>query len=967
MVGIRARCGQWIGVSAAAVLAGTVLFIVDRSRAWSSGDDLGLRALTSSTLWAGHVVLALAVLVVAALGRAASRVLPGRMRDGAKARVLAPAVVFALLAAAPLVWAGAELTAGGWISRQWFAPIVRWAPLLGGVVLAPVVAWIAFVAPTRGRGGGMVTLGLGVAVLVGELVDHRVEPGLHPEIHLVAHACAVIAAVLLFERVLASMPTPRRSRGLVVATVVASLAAPTLWFGMSDATRRQLVLHAPLARLWIRHAMPSPRSTLLGDVLARADAGARFDPEVADAPRGLVDGRDYNVVLVVVDTMRADSVPPARPEGGLPFVQAGDTPNLDRWIAGAYRFSHAYTVSTKTHRTMPSIFRSTQITDDIATMGVPLALRMAALGRSTAAVTLDYFLSSKFRQVTALVEGFEDMTFYEKKHANDAMPEVIETLRGLKDERFFLWTHLYYVHSPGFDGELLDAKDCGRVECYRRSLKYLDARFGQLLATLDELDLAKNTIVVLTADHGEGLFDHGLEMHGPNVFDEDVRVPLVISIPGRTGVEIDREVGTIDIAPTLVDLVGGPVEPQDRGRSLVPLMLGHEVPERAYYFENNDSTVSGVVQGHQKLVYDRVTRVATRYDLDADPDERHDAFDPASEIDRALLHRLVDFEPAIVEDELDDAIDLVASQLAELDPNDPPATLPLLVRLVQQRPTKDLLRHTSAIFEATSDPNVKLLLARHLSREASRTYAKLLWRWIESVAGTPEELEIVSAMAAQAQRPFAKKGIPGRVTYWAREGTPEDWPPYLRLVRRWGWSTDVLSEPLVVMLQRAADPDEGVPDAVLELVLEVVAALDVEVGATDPLVTAIRPLLAVDDPGIRGKAARALGSLRSRADLGELRTRFADPAEDPRVRRDCAAAMVGILGEDAVRELIAVAKAEPAMTRLVFRQIDRMDSKRALPWLKELKRDHYNSYIRRGARRAIKRIEAKATKADEPN
>jgi hypothetical protein len=60
-----------------------------------------------------------------------------------------------------------------------------------------------------------------------------------------------------------------------------------------------------------------------------------------------------------------------------------------------------------------------------------------------------------------------------------------------------------------------------------------------------------------------------------------------------------------------------------------------------------------------------------------------------------------------------------------------------------------------------------------------------------------------------------------------------------------------------------------------------------------------------------------------------------------------------------------VAKAEPGMTRLVFRQIDRMDSRKALPWLRELKRDHYNSYIRRGARKAIKRIETKTKKAKE--
>jgi len=965
----RERRGEIVRAMAAAVLAGTSLFAIDRLRAMGAGDDVEMAALAAPTLWAGHVLLAFVAVAIAGVGRAVGRRLPAPARDTWIGRIGAPALVALLAGASALVWAGTQLTAGEWIARQWFAPLVRWAPLGLGIALAPALAWVTFAAPTTGRRGRVVTLGLVLGLVGSQLVDHRVAPGIHPEIHLLLHAAAVVAATLVLHRVLGAMPRPSRRTGLTlgVVTIAASLAAPALWLGMSNASRRQLVLHAPLARLWIRHAMPAPRSTLLVDVLSSESfATGRYDPEVAAAPRGLVDGRDYNVVLIVVDTMRSDSVPPARPEGGLPFVRAGDTPNLDAWISGAYRFSHAYTVSTKTHRTMPSIFRSTQITDDIARMGVPLALRMAALGRSTAAVTLDYFLSSKFRQVTALVEGFEDMTFYEKKHADESIPAAIEALQGLKDERFFLWLHLYYVHSPGFDGRLLDDSDCGRVECYRRSLRYLDGELGKLLAAIDDLDLEKNTIVVLTADHGEGLFDHGLEMHGPNVFDEDVRVPLAIAIPGRDGAVIDAPVGTIDIAPTLVDLLGGPVEPQDRGRSLVPLMLGHDVPPRAYYFENNDSTVAGVVMGHQKLVYDTASQVASRYDLDADPDEVHDVFDPQGELDRALLHRLVDFQPEIIAEELDDddALELVASRIGEIDPNAPPAALPLLVRLVEQRPKQtELVRGMSALFTATEDRNVRLLLARHLHRAAPRTFSKLLREWLASVADTPAELEIVTALAAQAQPAFSRRQISARVAHWARVGTPEQWPPYLRLVRPWKWRTGALAEPLATMLDRAAT-DTAVPDSVLELVLEVVAELEPGADANERLVAAIRPLLADPEARIRGKAARALGSLGSRADLPVLRQKLAGTTEDPRVRRDCAAALVAILGDDAVPELIALAEAEPAMTRLVFRQIDRMNSPAALPWLRTLQRDHYNSYIRKGARRAIKRINARQKKRE---
>jgi hypothetical protein len=961
----------------APVLAASLLFGFDRLRTViAMGGGTGLRPLPTVTLLAGYIALAVVVVTIGALGWAARRAVAEPRRDARLGRVIVPVAVFAAVIAWPTIWVGGQLTEGEWISEQWFAPLVALAPLAVGLATLPFIASLALSEPTgTPRRRRAITGLLAAAAIVFLLLDHRVAVGLYPAFHLMLHVLSVVGAVLAFRRALPELAAIPKAepwlRRLTPITTAMCIAAPLVWFGMSGPTRGALALGSPVARDWLQQTRRRADARMLRNTLAALDVTAgRYAPSGAELPRGLIDGREYNVLLIVVDALRADALPPARPEDGLPFSGAEDTPNIDAWLEGTYRFKHTYTVATKTYLAMPGLFRSVEVSDNNVTMGVPLAVRMQELGRTPVAVAIDYFFSPKYDSVAALVEGFGDMVFYEKAHNEEAVPATIEMLRGVKDERFFLWLHMYNVHDPGFDGTLLSGADCSRVECYRRSMKYLDDEIGKLFTALDELGLRDNTIVVLVADHGEGLGDHGLTLHGPNVFEEDVRVPLAFAIPNQPGGIIEEPVGTIDVAPTLVDLLGGPAEPQDRGRSLVPLMAGRDdVPSRPYFFQNMNGRVMGIVSGRDKVIYDSNVDAVYRFDLDEDPDEFDDIFDPAGAREGELLRALIEFNPKMVDHEFDDpeTIALLGSRLAELDPDNPGDAAPLLIRLIDHKPDPDLVTQAVELFAASHDRGLRLLILRYLYDAAPRRFGAEIAKWIKRVANTPEELAIVDDLAAQGQAAISDRTFVARLNHYAKAGTPSQWTPYLRLMRPWQRTAKTQRDALTAMLRRART-EPGCPTSIIELVLENTSSLDIDAKNAEVLAIEVRPLLEHEEAGVRAMAIRALGGLARRSDLGTFRRELANLAEDPRVRREAASALAKVERAKAIPELIAAAT-DASMQVIVVRQLAKIGSSDGLPFLREIAETHYNSYLRREAHRAIERIEAgppKKAKSREP-
>jgi arylsulfatase A-like enzyme len=166
---------------------------------------------------------------------------------------------------------------------------------------------------------------------------------------------------------------------------------------------------------------------------------------------------------------------------------------------------------------------------------------------------------------------------------------------------FFVWAHFMDTHWPyHIEETLIHAKEIAEawvdlahlhrwrsekwdkayasrssryLQLYEQSLNYLDTQIGRLLSHIDNLDLSSNTVIFLVSDHGEEFFEHGRWGHWEvSLYDEIIRVPLIMKLPGQSnGQIIERQVRTLDIMPTILDLCGCPTPNGILGTSLIPL------------------------------------------------------------------------------------------------------------------------------------------------------------------------------------------------------------------------------------------------------------------------------------------------------------------------------------------------------------------------------------------------------------
>ncbi|MBX7084383.1 MAG: sulfatase-like hydrolase/transferase, partial [Nannocystaceae bacterium] len=871
----------------------------------------------------------------------------------------AAAIATALLAPAALA-AGAALASGPWISQQPFAVLVAIAPLLAAaiaaagllaLVRAPLLPWR--IAATA-------------AVLpLSAWIDHGVQPGLVPEFHLALQvlgaAAMLVAAARWLER---DEATPQPAGAFALAIAAAVVLAPWPWLAMDKRMRQTLLLRSPVAAEWIRNVLPMPPPSLLHDTLAALDvhAGSLAAPAPPRAGPPPIPP-PANVVLVVVDTLRADALPPVRPPEGTRFAPPRHTPRLDAWIGESVCFARAYTPATETRRAMPAMMRSLDASDDPLTTGIDLGRRLEPTGLQPMAVAHSYFLPGKYPAIAALFDGFDEVRSYESEAIDTAVPHALELVAG-SPERFFLVLHLFTLHAPGFDGALLDRRAGTRTDAYRRSLAYLDGQFGALLDGLAALEHARDTLVVVVGDHGEGLGDHGVQLHGPNLYEEDVRVPLCFGGAGLSHAVAHDTVGLIDLVPTIMDLLGQPPRPGDRGRSLVPAFDGRSaLPERAYYLENGKGTRVGVVWGEDKLIYEPRTGATYRFDLRRDPHELDDRGASGDATTDRLERALVGFAPATVAAELERpaVAALRLRRLQELDPAAPPDALPLLLRLVALRPDEAALARVREIF-AAGDDEVKLAVAQALLRPGvafDDALADAVAGWLATQRWPQREAELVSRLAATGTAVFAPQRVAAQLLL--RAPGHAALAPWLALVGDWPKQAPQFAEALATILDARGHGDAST----LLLALQAAVGLEADAPARAAIAEHARVLLRERDPSLRAAATAVLGRTGTLDDVDALATILRDGGEDLRVRREAAVALWALQGRDALPQLEAIS-GDRSGARLVVRHLRDHGGTAGLPLLRQLAEHAPARDTRAEAARAVTRIEATAASATTP-
>ena len=210
---------------------------------------------------------------------------------------------------------------------------------------------------------------------------------------------------------------------------------------------------------------------------------------------------------------------------------------------------------------------------------------------------------------------------------------------------FFAWLHLYDPHEPYRPPPPF--REMFKGAAYDGEIAFDDAIVASILDKLGQLGLREHTLVAVIGDHGESLGDHGEETHSMFVYESAIRVPFLLWRPGLVpaGLVVQEPVRAIDLAPTVLDLLGAPPLPRSDGRSLVPLLEGRGAgsPPPAYaetylpQFYMNWSPLRAISDQRFKLIDAPKPEL---YDLRNDPGEERNLYAERPETARALRRGL---------------------------------------------------------------------------------------------------------------------------------------------------------------------------------------------------------------------------------------------------------------------------------------------------------------------------------------
>ncbi len=404
-----------------------------------------------------------------------------------------------------------------------------------------------------------------------------------------------------------------------------------------------------------------------------------------------------NVLLISVDTLRADHL-------GCYGYARQTSPNIDSLAENSVMFSNVYASSPWTLPSHVSMLTSLhcvhhQVYQDNEKMD-PTILTLADLLRQNhffcTAFTGGGFVSS----VYGFSKGFD---MYQEGGGGVYRQDAAEYLNGLvaewldthsKNKNFFLFAHTYQLHDPyacpepykdmflsenaqwrhvnlmGYLGgranlfkPLSEDERRNVVDLYDGEVRYTDETLvGPLITKLKQLDLYDSTLIIFTSDHGEEFYDHRSWEHGHQLYDESLKVPLLIKFPGSRfrGKQISTIVSLVDVMPTILEELQ--IETSELsldGKSLIPVVEGKEDANRSFLADIGDNVLNSHVpqkiatnNGTEKFILNKkfteddlsffqypppMTGPVELYELTSDPEEKLNVADEKA----ALVNRLI--------------------------------------------------------------------------------------------------------------------------------------------------------------------------------------------------------------------------------------------------------------------------------------------------------------------------------------
>ncbi len=554
--------------------------------------EMGVSLVAATPIALGLLVLP-ALLVAGASFLAPST---GRVAIGVPLAALAAAVAY--------------LSTGGRVAIGYRWPIVfvlAAATLAATYAAFPRVHRFARTAPDRAALCGFV---LGI---VAWTVDARVLPRLYPAFHgaLGVLALGGFAALALALRRIG----PRVAYLLVALGMVAAALTPRAARRLRSVDNLRLVLveHAPfLGRAVEVAARISPVPPL--------EAEGEVEPGATEGGPRTLDWSRKDILLVTVDALRADHV-------GAYGYRRPTTPNLDALAARGARFDAAYCATPHTSYSVTSLMTGKYMRPLMALGVGDDSETWAGLLRRYEYRTAAFYPPAVFFIDEARFTHFRDQKLdFEYAKIEFTKPElrfaqVRDYLAGARrDAPLFLWVHLFEPHEPY---EKHPEYDFGErpLDAYDGEVKTADALIGRIVAEFERTRGTGN-VVLMSADHGEEFGDHGGRYHGTTVYEEQVRVPLLVVAPGVTPRVVTSPAQTIDLLPTVLSALAIPRVPRLRGRDLGPVLTGRPDPSARAFAETESAAL--YAKDSLRMLCDKATSACRLYDVSVDPGELHD-------------------------------------------------------------------------------------------------------------------------------------------------------------------------------------------------------------------------------------------------------------------------------------------------------------------------------------------------------
>lgn len=345
----------------------------------------------------------------------------------------------------------------------------------------------------------------------------------------------------------------------------------------------------------------------------------------------VADEKPQNVLLITIDTLRADKVSSYNDLHDL-------TPNIDSLAEDGVLFSRAFSNTSTTLPSHTNILLGTSplyhgvhdnlnfvVRDEYLT----LAEHLKANGYETSAYVGAYPLDARF----GLDQGFDT---YNADFPHDYRSElsslerlaeevVDQACEGIKTAKspWFVWIHCYDPHLPYDPPEPFKTRFAANL--YDGEVAYVDLIMGKLFKCLKDEQIFDETMIVFTGDHGESLGQHGELSHGFFAYNSSIWIPFIMKVPGINPNKIEQNVSHLDIFPTICDAIGVSKPSFLQGNSLLPVMEGKKLSDRTIYFESMNPFYShgwaplmGFIQNNSKFIESPIPEL---YDLEEDFDE----------------------------------------------------------------------------------------------------------------------------------------------------------------------------------------------------------------------------------------------------------------------------------------------------------------------------------------------------------